>query len=362
MKIIIGGGGTGGHIYPGLALARYAIARDRDSEVLFVGSEKGLENEIVPAAGFPLLTIRARGFQRNFKQLGLFVRELGGGLKQAGQILKDFQPDVVLGTGGYVSAPLVLAARLKRYPVVLHEQNALPGMLNRYMTPFAAKVCLSFADTLQRLPSSAKVVFTGNPRASEVSSLSREESCRYFKLNPEQINILIYGGSRGAQKINEVVTAYLKENLLPDQVGLIYITGSIYYQTVTEQLGKVKEGIKLFPYLDRMPEALAAADLAVTRSGATTLAELTALGLPALLVPSPNVVDNHQYYNARLLTDTGAAIMLEEKDFNKASLQDNIIRLIKQPDLLMAMSENSKKMSVPDAVERLYCCLEEVAG
>lgn len=362
MKIIIGGGGTGGHIYPGLALARYAVARDSSSEVLFVGSEKGLESEIVPAAGFPLVTIPGRGFQRNFRQLGLFARELGRGLKQAGRILKDFQPQVVLGTGGYVSAPLVLSALLKRYPLVLHEQNALPGMLNRHMAPFAARVCLSFADTASKLSSSARTVFTGNPRASEVSSLDREESCRYFGLDPEQKNLLIYGGSRGALKINEVVTAYLKEKLLPEEVGLIYITGSIYYQSVIEQLGGIKERIKLYPYLAEMPKALAAADLAITRSGATTLAELTALGLPALLIPSPNVVDNHQYYNARLLSDAGSAIIIEEKYFNQASLLENINKLLKQPALLKTMSENSKKLSVPDAVERLYRCLEEVAG
>ncbi len=361
MKILIGGGGTGGHIYPALALARHAVARNSGSEVLFVGTEKGLENKIVPAAGFPLATIPVRGFQRSFKQLGAVGRDLLGGIRQAGKIISDFHPNVVLGTGGYVAAPLILSALFKRVPTVIHEQNALPGLTNRRLAPFVKKVCISFKDTETRLPRFSRVIFTGNPRASEVSGLSREDGCNLFGLDPERKNILIYGGSRGAHVLNRVVAAYLKANLLPEEVGLIYVTGEIYHAEVNKELGKLPGRVKLFSYLERMPEALAAADLAVTRSGATTLAEITALGVPAVLVPSPNVVDNHQYYNARLLSDAGAAVLVEEKDFNCLRLQEEIDRLIKDPDLLVEMSGRSKKMGVTDAAERVYKCLQEVA-
>ncbi len=362
MRVMITGGGTGGHIYPGLALARYALAKDSDNEILFVGSERGLENEIVPSAGIPFITIPARGFQRNLSQLVPLIKDLGNGLKQAGRTIENFKPNVVLGTGGYASAPLVMAAVFKRLPVILHEQNALPGMLNRYMAPFVDRVCISFAGTEKNYFRFSKTVFTGNPRASEVIAVSREEACRFFGLDPDRVNIIIFGGSRGALTINRVVTAYLKDELLPEQAGLIYITGTSYYRDILAELGCVANNIKIFPYLDNMPQALAASDLAVSRSGATTLAEFTALGLPALLIPSPNVVGNHQYFNARYLVDAGAALLLEEKDFTKGSLQDYLDRLVEDPLSLRAMSECSRKMAVLDAAERLYSCLEEVAS
>ncbi len=362
MKILIGGGGTGGHIYPALALARYAQAEDSRNDILFVGSANGLESKIVPSSGFPLVTIPARGFQRNFKQFGAVIRDLFSGLRQAGKVINEYRPNVVLGTGGYVAAPLVVSALLKKYPVVIHEQNALPGMVNRRLAPFVRRVCISFAETEKRMPRSGRVVFTGNPRASEVSSLSREEGCRHFGFDPRQKNILIFGGSRGALKLNQVVTAYLKANLLPEGVNLIYVTGDTYYDEVSGELGLLPERIRLFPYLEKMPEALAAADLAVTRSGATTLAEITALGIPALLVPSPNVVNNHQYYNARLLSDAKAAVLIEEKDFDYKRLQQEINSLIEDPALLEKMSGSSRKIGVTDAAERLYNCLKEVAS
>jgi len=362
MKILIGGGGTGGHIYPALALARHALAEDSSTSILFIGSAAGLESKIVPSAGFPLKTIPARGFQRSFKQVGPLIRDLFGGLRQSGIIIKEFQPNVVLGTGGYVAAPMVLAALLKRYPAVIHEQNALPGLANRLLAPLVKKVCLSFAETEKKMPPFSRVVYTGNPRASEVTALSREEGCRCFGFDPLRKTILIYGGSRGALKLNRVVTAYLKENLLPENVNLIYVTGEIYYKEVAEELGSLPGGIRLYPYLDQMPEALAAADLAVTRSGATTLAELTALGLPALLIPSPNVVNNHQYFNARLLADAGAAVLIDENDFDSKRLQLETNRLLEEPFLLKEMSRCSRQMGVPDAAAKLYRCLQEVAS
>jgi UDP-N-acetylglucosamine--N-acetylmuramyl-(pentapeptide) pyrophosphoryl-undecaprenol N-acetylglucosamine transferase len=361
MKILIGGGGTGGHIYPALALGRYALEKDQTTDLLFVGSAAGLESKIVPSAGFKLVTIPARGFQRSFKKIGLVAWDLFRGLKESAKIISEFKPDIVLGTGGYVAAPLVLAAVLKRLPVVIHEQNALPGLTNRLMAPFVKRVCLSFEETGSKMPRSSRLVYTGNPRAGEVLAISRAEGCRYFGFDPSQRTILIYGGSRGALRLNEVVTAFLKENQLPAGVNLIYVTGEIYYRAVADELGALDERIKLFSYLDQMPEALAASDLAVTRSGATTLAELTALGLPAILIPSPNVVNNHQYYNARLLSDFGAAVLIEEEDLDAVQLQREIARLLAAPDLLAEMSKRSRAMGVPDAAERVFKCLQEVA-
>jgi UDP-N-acetylglucosamine--N-acetylmuramyl-(pentapeptide) pyrophosphoryl-undecaprenol N-acetylglucosamine transferase len=362
MKIMIGGGGTGGHIYPALALARYAQAEDSGNEILFVGSATGMENKIVPSAGFPLVTIPARGFQRNARHFHLVVKDLFRGIRHSNKVIKDFRPNVVLGTGGYVAAPLVISALLKRYPVVLHEQNALPGMTNRWLAPFVRRVCLSFAETEKKMPLFSRVLFTGNPRASEVSALSREEGCCYFGFRTDQKIILVYGGSRGALKLNQVVTAYLKEGLLPGDVNLIYVTGDIYYNDVVSELGDLPERVRMFPYLDRMPEALAAADLVVARSGATTLAEITVLGVPAILIPSPNVVNNHQYYNARLLSDAGAAVLINETDFNLRRLKQEIDTLMGEPVLLEEMKNRSRQLGVPDAAAKLYSCLQEVAS
>ncbi len=362
MKILIGGGGTGGHIYPALALARYAKAADSANDVLFVGTSKGLESKIVPAAGFPLETIPARGFQRNLGQLIPFIADLLRGLKRSARIIRKHQPNVVFGTGGYVAAPLLISALLKKYPVVLHEQNAVPGMVNKKLAPYAKKICLSFSETEKSLPPRSRVLFTGNPRAGEVASISREEGCLKFDLNPAGMNILVYGGSRGALKLNQVVTDFLKNGLMPQKATLIYVTGDIYYSDVIKELDNLPARVKVYPYLDDMPYALAAANLAITRSGATTLAELTALGIPSILIPSPNVVNNHQYYNARLLSDRGAAVLIEEKDFDHKRLHEEIEKLIRGPETLETMSVNSKKLGITDAAERIYKCLQEVAS
>lgn len=361
MRIIITGGGTGGHIYPALALARYLRDRDRRAELLFVGSAEGLEQKIVPAAGFALETIPARGFQRSLRGLIPFGRVLWRGLRQAGEIITRFQPEVVFGTGGYVSAPVMLAALRRRLPTVLHEQNALPGLANRMLAPLVGRVCLSFAESQGAFSRRSKTVFTGNPRASEVVTVERRAARERLRLDPALRTILVYGGSRGALKINEVITELLATRSLPPSTQFLFVTGEIYYRQIRERLGALPETVRLYPYLEEMPTALAAADLVVARSGATTLAEITALGLPAILVPSPNVVNNHQYYNARLLEKTGAALLIEEKDFNPFRLRRELKRLVATPALLARMSRAGKKMGVPDAVERLYRCLCEIA-
>ncbi len=362
MRLIIGGGGTGGHIYPGLALARYALAVKKDNEILFVGSAAGLEQKIIPSSGFKLATIPASGFQRSFRQIGLFLNSFFKGIAQACTIINDYKPDVILGTGGFVAAPLVVAALIMRVPVVIHEQNALPGLANRLLAPFVSRVCVSFVETGKKMPRCSRVEHTGNPRSSEVAKYTRSEGCRYLELDENRLVILVFSGSRGALKVNEVVSEYLLHTNLPEDLTVIFVTGDLYFKEISGKLDPLPGQVKLFPYLDRMPEALAAADLAITRSGATTLAELTALGLPAILVPSPNVVNNHQYFNARILADVGAAILIEEKDFNRDRLEREINRISGKPDLRAGMKQKSRALGVVDAAERLYRSLEEVAS
>ncbi len=362
MRILIGGGGTGGHIYPALALARHVQKHDSESEILFVGSARGLESKIVPSAGYKLLTIPASGFQRNLRGLGRTIRDLFSGIRQTNRIINDFKPNVILGTGGYVAAPLIISGVCKRYPVVLHEQNALPGLTNRIMAPFVRKVCISFAETASRMRCRRKIVFTGNPRAGEVINISRDQGAGKFGIKPGNRVMLIYGGSRGAQKLNEVVTEYLKQRLFPEKLTIIYVTGDIYYEDVKKTIGEMPGQVKLFSYLEDMPLALAVADLVLTRSGATTLAEITALGIPAILVPSPNVVNNHQYYNARLLSERAAAILIEEKEFDHLHLAEVVNEIIDNPEKLKKMAANSRDMGMPDAAVKMYSVLREVAS
>lgn len=362
MRILIGGGGTGGHIYPGLSLARYARQTDPETEILFVGSAKGMESTIVPQAGFKLLTIPASGFRRDLKGFGRTIKDLAGGIKEAAKIIDDFKPQVILGTGGYVAAPLMAAGLFKKCPLVLHEQNALPGLTNRWLAPFVKRVCISFAGTEKNFSRRAKISFTGNPRAAEVTGVSSGEAYKKFGLSPDKKVLLIYGGSRGAQRINEVVTAFIKNKLYPEDLAVIYVTGDIYFDEVKEKLSPLPLGVKLFSYLEEMPLALSLATLVLTRSGATTLAEITALGLPAILVPSPNVVNNHQYYNARLLSDRAAAELIEEKDFDEQKLAQIVREMIIDPARLHQMAANSKALGVLDAAKRLYTVLQEVAS
>jgi len=361
MKILIGSGGTGGHIYPALALARYAMTVDQNNEILFVGRAQGLETRIIPSAGFELITIPARGFQRSLRSTSLFLKDLISGIGQASRVINQFKPNVVLGTGSYIAAPLVIAALLKRIPTVIHEQNALPGLANRWLAPFVNKVCVSFAETGGMLIRRSRIELTGNPRASEVTKFERKDTSQKLSSKAGLRNILVYGGSLGALKMNEVLSIYLEKNLQPDKVQIVMVTGEQYFQDFRDRLNSLPENIKLFPYLDNIPEALAVTDLAVTRSGATTIAELTAMGIPAILIPSPNVANNEQFHNARVLSKAGAAVLVEDTELDHHRLQYEINRLIGNPELLSAMSKNSKALAIPDAAEKVYRSLQEVA-
>lgn len=362
MRLLISGGGTGGHIYPALALARYARKQDPTMEILFVGTEQGLESKIVPEAGFKLATIPARGYRRNLKQLVPVAREMFSGLVQARQILREFNPHIVLGTGGYVSAPVVLAAAMARKPTVIHEQNALPGLANRCLAPLVTRVCLSFAESGRLFSRFSSTELTGNPRASEAAAARGSEGIKRLGLDPRRQLVVVYGGSRGALKINEVMIKFIKMGWLPAQIQLVYISGERYYRDVAQELGRLPDTIRLLPYFNDMPSILAAADLAVTRSGATTLAEITALGLPAILIPSPNVVNNHQYYNARLLADAGAALLIEESQFNHFRLRRELEHFFSGTGVREKMIRASRKLGIPDAAARLYRCLAEIVN
>ncbi|MGI6097527.1 MAG: undecaprenyldiphospho-muramoylpentapeptide beta-N-acetylglucosaminyltransferase [Dethiobacteria bacterium] len=364
MRVIFACGGTGGHIYPALAVARYLCRVEPEVKILFIGTERGMENQLVPEEGFQLRTIKVRGLTRRLSlELAVVAWYLGRSLVEAFRIIKAFNPHIVIGTGGYVSAPAVLAARLLGKRTLIHEQNVPPGITNRLLSPVVNRVCISFNESRRYFPARVRITFTGNPRASEVLHYNREEGAAALGLDHRKKTILIVGGSRGAARLNETVNDYLEKSRLPTEIQIVYITGSRYYNEVDRRISRMesvkRKNIKLLPYLKNMPAALAAADLIISRSGATTLAEITARGLPAIFIPSPNVTGEHQTINAKLLSDHGAAILLPEDKLNTISLGNNIEFVIRDHKARQLMAERSRRLGKRDAIEQFYRCLKQ---
>ncbi len=364
MRIVLTGGGTGGHVYPALAAARYIKEQEPGAEILFMGTQKGLESQIIPEAGFPLETITSRGLSRKISpDLIKTFFSTSRGVWEAGKILRRFKPQVVMGTGGYVCGPVVLSASLMGIPCLLHEQNVIPGMTNRLLFPFVKKVCLSFEASKKYFKDASKIFVTGNPRASEVLGISREQGIKALGLNPNKKTVLIVGGSRGAERINQCVIEILPDLVDLSDVQFIYVTGNIYYEQVMSNK-KIKEitgyhNLFIRSYIAQMPLALAATDLIISRAGATMLAEITARGVPSVLIPSPNVTNNHQVLNAHVLADAGAAEMILETDLTEALLRDIIFKLLKDAELLRTMSENSRDLGYPDSADMVYRRIKE---
>jgi UDP-N-acetylglucosamine--N-acetylmuramyl-(pentapeptide) pyrophosphoryl-undecaprenol N-acetylglucosamine transferase len=365
MRVILAGGGTGGHIYPALALARHL--RDMyGSEVLFVGTERGMEKDIVPAAGFELVRIPLVGLERRLSpRLGKAVLLAGRGVHQARRLLRRFRPDVVVGTGGYVAGPVVLAALLSRLPTVIHEQNAIPGFTNVTLARWVDRVCVSFPDCEQFFPRGSRVAVTGNPRASEAVQAAGKKDDFIPGLLKGAPLLLCVGGSHGAARLNDTFSESVEEVLSELDAQIVYITGQRYFEQVDKKLGalhlRFPHRLHVLPFHPNLPGILARTNLVVSRAGATTLSEITALGVPAILVPSPNVTKNHQEFNAGLLAKRDAAVMLRETELDKLKLSSMIIELLRDRDRLGRMSAACSELGYPDAVKRLSAVLHDVA-
>ncbi|MBO0467715.1 undecaprenyldiphospho-muramoylpentapeptide beta-N-acetylglucosaminyltransferase [Enterococcus plantarum] len=362
MKILITGGGTGGHIYPALAFVNYMKQINPDTEFMYVGTQIGLESKIVPKYNIPFETIRIQGFRRslspqNIKTVYLFLNSIG----KAKKIIKEFQPDVVIGTGGYVSGSVVYAAKQLNIPTIIHEQNSIPGMTNKFLSKYATKVAICFPDVAEYFPKD-KVVLTGNPRAQEVVMIEKTDVLKEYGLDPNKKTVVIFGGSRGALKINQ---AFIEAFSLFEQreYQVLYASGERYYKELQETL-KLSEkkltNISIQPYIDKMAEVLAAADLMVGRAGATSIAEFTALGLPAILVPSPYVTNDHQTKNAQSLVKSGAVEMIADKELTGSNLATTIDEILLNESRHQSMAKASKKEGIPDAGERLYKVVKEI--
>jgi len=370
MKILLTGGGTGGHIYPALAIGQYMKQQEPDTELLYIGTEKGMESKIVPKAGIPFESIEITGFKRklSYENVRTVIRFLQG-VSRSKALIKQFQPDVVIGTGGYVCGPVVYAAARLGVPTFIHEQNAIPGLTNKFLTRYVSHVGVSFEDSLAQFARAKQVSFTGNPCASQVLEAIPGRGRASLGLEPNQRYALIVGGSRGARALNEAVIAMAEEEDLLNELSqhvIVFATGDSYFENTSRRLADneaVRSGkIKLLPYINNMAEVLTDASIVVGRSGASSLAEMTALGKPSILIPSPNVTNNHQEANARSLEAVGAAEIILEEQLTGRDLLEKMVSLLLDEHRLAKMSQASLFLAVPDSASRIALALNRITS
>lgn len=347
MKMLLAGGGTGGHLFPAVALAQQLLAQDPGAKVLFVGTERGLERRLLPKLGLPLATVDMVGVVgRGWKGRLEIVPKLVRSLFQARRILKDFGPDVVVGVGGYASVPILLAARLGGVPYLIHEQNAIPGLSNRVLARWARLVCLSFpgsGEAFQRTPT----LVTGNPLRPGFDKVAEKIG--------EQGHLLVFGGSRGARAINRAVV---------DMLPILKAWENrprIYHQTGDEDFDEVEQAYRaagydqarVVPFIDDMAEAYDQARLVICRAGATTLAELAACGRPAVLIPFPYAAADHQTANARMMESAGAARVLIQDELSAEALAAQVEKLLGDHAVLQSMADEGRKLGQPEAAGKI---------
>lgn len=357
MKVIITGGGTGGHIFPALAILEELQRRDHLLLVQWVGKKGSMEEEICKQKNIPFRSVPIRGWPRkvSFAQ-GITFLMLALSILRAFQILLRFQPQIVIGVGGYVSFPIVWAAQKLKIPTVLHEQNSRLGMANRILAKEAQKIFLSFP-LLEELPQEIyppeKFILTGNPiRHVFLDPPMREEALNRLELSADRKTILVMGGSQGAHTLNSVVAEML-DTLQPEEFQIIWITGQNDYDNYKNLAATAKVPVKIYPFYEDMATMMSAADLIIARSGASTLAEITVLGRPSILVPFPYATDNHQEYNARSLEKVGAAEVLLDKDCSVDNLLPKIRKIINNAELYQNMSNSAKNLAKPLAAETI---------
>lgn len=371
MKVLLAGGGTAGHINPALAIAGYIKNKRNDAEFLFIGNRGGMEQRLVPQAGFEIKSITISGFKRSFSPMSMLenvktVSRTFTSSREAKKIIAEFKPDICIGTGGYVSGPVIRTAAKMGIPCIIHEQNAYPGITNKMLAKSVKKVMLAVPDAKKYFDKNVDFVITGNPVRQEILTAKKEESRKELGLDNRPV-VLSFGGSLGARKINEAVADLVARSGIDGRYQHIHAYGSYgdWFPQLVEKKGTDIadcSNLDIRPYIDNMPTCMAAADLVICRAGAITLSEIQAMGKPAILIPSPNVAENHQYHNAMALVNAGAADIIEEKDLTGAALMRKTDKMLLNPEKLEKYSENSRKMAITDANERIYSVVKKVLG
>ena len=359
MRILFAGGGTAGHINPALAVAGYIKEHHPDARISYIGTRDKLEARLVPEKGYDFYSIDVAGFQRRLsvKNIGRnisAVKKMFTSSVEARRLIKQINPDVVVGTGGYVSGPVLREAAKLGFKTAIHEQNAFPGVTTKMLCPKVDRIMLAMPDAQRHLKLDKTPVITGNPVRGELLQMSREEARKKLNLDDRPL-ILSFGGSLGARMVNDAVCDLIRWHNGTGKFYHIHGTGKVGYQVVKEKLGDdLSEEITVREYIDDMDICMAAADLVICRAGAITLSELQACAKPSVLIPSPYVAENHQYHNAMTLKRCGAAEVIEEKDLTGEKLIDTVSKLIENKPKLDAMSNAAQKSAIIDANERIY--------
>jgi len=354
VKVIIAGGGTGGHLFPGLAIAEEFKRRDENNEVVFVGTEHGIEARIIPREGYPIKFVRSEGIvgKSLFKMIKA-TAELVLSALDAHRILKALTPDIVIGVGGYSSGAILLIAGLRSIPTMVHEQNSVPGLTNKLLGKIVKRVCVTYHESITSFPM-GKTFLTGNPIRGKILKGDRGAACRLFSLSDGMFTVFIFGGSSGARSINRAMVDALNHLTdLRDKIQFLHQTGDRDFENIREAYKKAGVKGTVAPFIYQMAEAYAVADVVVSRAGATTLAEITALGKPAILVPYPHAAGRHQEFNAVKLREMGAAFMVLDDEMRGETLANNIRELYENEALRSEMRRSSQGLGRPDACGRI---------
>ncbi len=355
-KIIIAGGGTGGHIFPAIAIANELKEQIPDIDILFVGANKRMEMKRVPEAGYEIKGIDMYGLQRQLTVKNIIANlklpfRLWRSLRKAKRIILEFKPNVVIGVGGYVSGPVLKMAARQKIPTLIQEQNSYPGITNKLLAKKAKIICTAY-DQLDLFFDANKIVKTGNPVRKDIIHLpdDKTNAYAYFELQGNKKTVSIIGGSLGSKTINESVIDIIAD-FVSEDVQLIWQTGEAYYQSIPENLKQLK-GIKIMPFIQRMDYLYQVSDIIVSRAGALAISELCIVAKACILIPSPNVAEDHQTKNAKVLSDSGSAVLIADKDA-KEKLGYVIFELIQNKHNCEEMSKNLKKLAIPDATKRI---------
>ncbi len=350
-KFIISGGGTGGHIYPAIAIANEIKTRYPKADILFVGASDKMEMQKVPQAGYPIKGLWIAGIQRKLTlQNAMFPLKLTSSLMKSFGFIKAFKPDVVIGTGGFASGAVLKVASLLGIPTVIQEQNSYPGITNKLLGKKANKICVAY-ENLERFFPKENLILTGNPVRQDLLSVvnKREEALEYFKLDSTKITLLILGGSLGARRVNQLIANEINW-LLSQGVQIIWQCGKLYFEDYKHF--NEREGVQVLSFIDRMDLVYASADIVISRSGASSVSELCLVGKPVIFIPSPNVAEDHQTKNAQAIVDKHGAIMLKEKELDE---QFEVVfeALLNDKGKQESLSENIKKLALPNATKQI---------
>ncbi len=371
MRILFAGGGTAGHINPALAIAGYIREKDKNAEILFVGNRGGMEEKLVPKAGFNMEFITISGFRRSLtpaavKQNVLTVKRTFSSSKESRKIIEQFKPDICVGTGGYVSGPVLRTAAKMGIPTIIHEQNAYPGVTNKMLGKNAKKVMLAVKDAEKYFDKNCSFAVTGNPVRREIIAADKDSARKELGLDERPV-VLSFGGSLGARKINEGVAGLIARSGKDRKYQHIHGYGKngLWFPDYIKDRGvdvRTCPNLDVREYIDNMATCMAAADLVISRAGAITLSEIQALGKPSILIPSPNVAENHQFHNAMALVNNKAAEIIEEKDLTEELLIEKADSLLQNPEKLREYTDNARKMAIIDANERIYSIIKKITG